>query len=297
VITTPTFVKVLTDNDLGVTGGHQVGVLIPKSEIAHFPPLDEDTLNPRVPTRLLWNGRVFKEGNFIHYNGKKFGKTRDEYRITPFTKRDFRDLGARTGDFLAFYHIAGTDFEIEIVPAGSDREADLGLPRGARPGTAAKPSHEAIDDFAQAETHIRDGNFEVPDAFGLSKTRRFQAVFRSLVQENFRGACCMPECPVDDQSFLDATHIVPWSSDRKVRLDPGNGLLLCKNHHVAFDSGLLGLERKGEDYFVKVSHKASTSKYVQRHISALGGKPIKRPAKYQLSGNCIAKHRANTFRP
>ncbi len=296
VMAAPSFVKVLSDNDLGITGGHQVGILIPKAEISRFPQLEEDEKNPRAPIQLFWNGRMFKQGNFIHYNNKKFGGTRDEYRITPFTKRDFRTLGATTGDFLVFGGINSSDFEIDLVAPDSERARDLGLPQGAQPGSAVKPSAEAIADLAEADSQIRNGNYQVPDTFSVTKIRRFQSVFRSMVELNFGGACCLPGCPVDDPRFLEATHIVPWSRNPALRLDPGNGLLLCKNHHVALDSGIITLDQKGVNYVVKVSSRQHESRYVQREIAALEGKALRNPVRHALANACVAYHRKNIFR-
>jgi hypothetical protein len=89
--------KVLSANDLGLTGAHQAGMLIPKQgpALAFFPLLDGRLKNPRI--RLTFHdaegGRW--ELTFIYYNGG----TRNEYRLTGMT-RFLRESGLRPGDEL-----------------------------------------------------------------------------------------------------------------------------------------------------------------------------------------------------
>lgn len=80
--------KVLSANDTGGTGGHQAGILVPKEPeiLAFFPKLDSTRRNPR--SLLLFvdeSGHVW-EFAFIYYNNRRFGGTRNEYRLTRMTK-------------------------------------------------------------------------------------------------------------------------------------------------------------------------------------------------------------------
>jgi hypothetical protein len=48
-MTTKTFIKTLSANDVGTTGGHMGGILVPKGDgelLAFLPPLDPNVLNP-----------------------------------------------------------------------------------------------------------------------------------------------------------------------------------------------------------------------------------------------------------
>jgi hypothetical protein len=96
--------KKLSANDLGITGSHQSGILVPKtSELQQFfPQLDSTLKNPRVTLTLkekdeslIWNF------NYIHYNNKFFGGTRNEYRLTCMTKF-LRAVAAKVDDDLIF---------------------------------------------------------------------------------------------------------------------------------------------------------------------------------------------------
>jgi putative restriction endonuclease len=49
---------------------------------------------------------------------------------------------------------------------------------------------------------------------------------------------------------LVASHIVPWSKNEKIRLNPSNGLCLNSIHDKAFDKGFITVTT---DYKIKVS--------------------------------------------
>ena len=98
------FHKTLSANDVGATGGHQGGVLIPKGErelLAMLPPLDPQVKNPDVwLTCFDQYGESFRF-RFVYYNNKLHDQngTRNEYRITYMTAW-FRSQGAREGDIF-----------------------------------------------------------------------------------------------------------------------------------------------------------------------------------------------------
>lgn len=96
--------KKLSANDVGTTGGHQAGILVPKVPgiLTFFPSLDPATKNPRLTlvVRELEDSTRW-EFNFIYYNNALFGGTRNEYRLTCMTKY-LRAIGAKEGDDLLF---------------------------------------------------------------------------------------------------------------------------------------------------------------------------------------------------
>ena len=94
--------KSLSANDLGRTGSHQVGVVIPKNLAmsSFFPTLPYEEVNPR---RILTfadsdTGETISV-NFIYYNNKRRGKSRDEFRMTGISAY-CRSRGAEVGDIL-----------------------------------------------------------------------------------------------------------------------------------------------------------------------------------------------------
>jgi putative restriction endonuclease len=76
--------------------------------------------------------------------------------------------------------------------------------------------------------------------------RVHQAAFRERVLGAYRESCSL--CRLNHPELLDAAHIIP---DREERGEPrvSNGLSLCKIHHAAFDSEILGIS---PDYVVHI---------------------------------------------
>lgn len=127
-----TFRKKLSANDVGQTGAHQGGLLIPKGEkdlLAMLPSLDRSVKNPDAWIHCVdESGHVLKL-RFVYYNNKLHdpGGTRNEYRITHMTGW-FRDVGAREGDELEISRTDPGHYEIAIRSAGFAEEAvEFGL--------------------------------------------------------------------------------------------------------------------------------------------------------------------------
>lgn len=54
---------------------------------------------------------------------------------------------------------------------------------------------------------------------------------------SYSGQCAL--CDTRHPAMLVASHIVPWSLDSRNRLNPRNGILLCRTHDAAFEAGIL----------------------------------------------------------
>lgn len=80
--------KILSKNDVGETGSHMAGILIPKQPtiLDFFPPLELHELNPRVEVVFMDSTGCSWPFNFLHYNNRFYGGTRNEYRLTGMTK-------------------------------------------------------------------------------------------------------------------------------------------------------------------------------------------------------------------
>lgn len=71
-----------------------------------------------------------------------------------------------------------------------------------------------------------------------NKVRLHQPMFRARVLAAYRSRCSV--CQLRHVELLDAAHIIP---DGKPHGDPvvPNGLAMCKIHHAAYDSNILGV--------------------------------------------------------
>ncbi len=78
------------------------------------------------------------------------------------------------------------------------------------------------------------------DIYQRVKVRgKAQEIFRAALLEAYDEQCAF--CGLSFFKALDAAHILAWSKckgdDRKHRMNPRNGILLCSNHHELFDAG------------------------------------------------------------
>ncbi len=82
-----------------------------------------------------------------------------------------------------------------------------------------------------------------------AKRRLHQDMFSSAVLRAYQQRCAI--CRLPRRELLEAAHILP---DRHPRGEPvvPNGLALCKLHHSAYDSNLMGIRPDG---IVEISHK------------------------------------------
>ena len=111
--------KQLSANDIGLTGGHQAGILVPrKTEIlSFFPTLDARTKNPRMTLVMREAGSGSRwEFNFIYYNNRFFGGTRNEYRLTCMTQY-LRSVNAKVGDDVVITVDSDRSYFIELEQA------------------------------------------------------------------------------------------------------------------------------------------------------------------------------------
>jgi len=112
--------KVLTSNDVGATGSHQAGIVIPSqiAECGFFPTLNHGIINPRIQISVeIPPTGSFLKINYIYYNGRLHGtSTRNEFRITGLTGF-LKSQGAFQGDSLTFSRDAGGHYSMILESA------------------------------------------------------------------------------------------------------------------------------------------------------------------------------------
>ncbi|WP_211129198.1 HNH endonuclease [Sinomonas albida] len=95
---------------------------------------------------------------------------------------------------------------------------------------SAEAVSAATDSFA--EEHVR----RYLDV--RTRHRLFQGVFRTQVLAAYQQRCAV--CNLGHPTLLDAAHIVPDREELGIA-SVVNGMAMCKFHHAAFDSRLLGI--------------------------------------------------------
>ena len=111
----------------------------------------------------------------------------------------------------------------------------------------------AVDDIATIDfapslsKQIEDNTYAKRSYLtAIVKVRLHQRSFREKVLNAYRSQCAF--CRLRHRELLDAAHIIP---DNLPESEPtvNNGLALCKLHHAAFDSFILGVT---PDYVIQV---------------------------------------------
>ena len=105
----------------------------------------------------------------------------------------------------------------------------------------------AIDIAPNISKQIEDNSYAKRSYLTATvKVRLYQRSFREKVLSAYRSQCAF--CRLRHRELLDAAHIIP---DNLPESEPtvNNGLALCKLHHAAFDSFMLGVT---PDYIIQV---------------------------------------------
>ena len=103
---------------------------------------------------------------------------------------------------------------------------------------ALEPDPDQLNAFRE---QIEQQSYEVADSTATVKTRgSAQKAFAEAVQANYGYRCAITG--IVSKDFLVASHIVPWSEDQSIRLDPSNGICLSLLVDRAFERGYLLIE-------------------------------------------------------
>jgi putative restriction endonuclease len=109
-----------------------------------------------------------------------------------------------------------------------------------------------------------DTSFEVSDADAIVNGRGpYQDRFRKRLTKIYGGRCAL--CDTRHENLLVASHIVPWAEDAKNRLNPQNGILLCRTHDAALESGLIHISPEGLTH-VAVTNAGKLGKDLYDHL-------------------------------
>lgn len=146
-------------------------------------------------------------------------------------------------------------------------------------------SEEEVKEFEQS---IDNGDFEVPDKEALSKTRgSAQRAFAKKVKDNYGWRCALTG--ISSREFLIASHIVPWSVDKSIRLDPANGICLSVLVDRAFEYGYISI---GDDLTVHVvSNAISSDGALESYLKKFDGVTLRLPTKQAPNPDYLRRRR------
>ncbi len=126
----------------------------------------------------------------------------------------------------------------------------------------------------------------------LIEQRKKQSYFRRIILSSYDGRCCITGLP--DHRLLIASHIVPWSRDKKNRLNPSNGLCLSAIHDKAFDKGLITLSNAFE-IIVSTQLRNNNNSFIKENFISIEGKTIELPNRFLPDVRFIEIHRNEIF--
>jgi putative restriction endonuclease len=135
-------------------------------------------------------------------------------------------------------------------------------------------------------------NLEGETKIRAVKTRVNQNVFRQIVLANYTGKCAVTG--FNNGIFLIASHIIPWSVDKKNRLNPQNGILLNSLHDRAFENGFMTID-KDFDILICSEFLKSKDNFVQSYFSAFHKKKIQMPVRFLPDTILLEKHFEEKF--
>lgn len=146
---------------------------------------------------------------------------------------------------------------------------------------AAEEFSVAVDTGLLQLAYLGGGGAQRAYALRVARERLHQPVFRARVLRAYQSTCAM--CRLRHANLLDAAHILPDGHPLGTPIVP-NGLALCKIHHAAFDTNLLGIR---PDLVIEVQPR------ILREIDG----PMLRHGLQEMHGSTLLTPRARASQP
>jgi putative restriction endonuclease len=126
------------------------------------------------------------------------------------------------------------------------------------------------------------------------RIRRGQQFFRQSILSAYGVRCCITGISVP--RLLVASHIMPWSDFPEQRLNPRNGLCLCRLHDAAFDAGLIALDENLNVVLSKRLRSYFPQPALEQNFVPYEGRPIRLPDKLaEPAFEFVSFHRERVF--
>lgn len=153
----------------------------------------------------------------------------------------------------------------------------------------AESLEKSDTEVAVLEALLNNGNYEVSDSTATVKTRgSAQRVFANAVKENYNWKCALTG--ITSKEFLIASHIVPWSVDDKIRLDPSNGICFSVFADRAFEYSYLIIE---DDSVVRVNwEKIGDDSVLGEQLAAFDGAMLNAPKSHPPKPEYLNRRRS-----
>lgn len=155
------------------------------------------------------------------------------------------------------------------------RLLDARFPATPQEDAAAETLATDPDEVETFRNQIECKSFEVPDSTATVKTRgSAQKAFADAVKANYGYRCAITG--IMTRNFLVASHIVPWSKDQSIRLDPSNGICLSLLVDRAFEKGYLLIE---DDHTIRIDwDRVGDDHALRSELEPYEGRTLNAPA-------------------
>lgn len=226
------------------------------------------------PGRGIWNPVKFDcTVSIVHkYNGPYDDELKDGNFLTYHYEASDPDGGsnrklrkaARTLAPLIYFHGIAPNLYVPYYPVyivedlPASRVVIVALDEALVPRPDSVEAHEI--ERAYVERVVR--------------SRVHQREFRAKVLAAYENTCAV--CQLRQPELLDAAHITPDSSETGIAFTP-NGLALCKIHHAAYDSNLLGIDGRRQIHLAPRLNLSAASEMRRAAFDSLGGRRLKTP--------------------
>lgn len=130
----------------------------------------------------------------------------------------------------------------------------------------------------------------------IIKARVNQSFFRKTILAAYNSTCCITG--INKPELLIASHIIPWATNKELRVNPTNGLCLNALHDKAFDNGLIAI--RPEDYSLVISSELKQKKFFsptcETNFISYESKQIILPDKFLPSREFLDYHYNKIFK-
>lgn len=111
------------------------------------------------------------------------------------------------------------------------------------------------------------------------------------MKKNYNFKCAITG--VHTKDFLVAAHIVPWHADKKIRIDPSNGICLSLIMDRAFENGFIIIE---DDLTLKVAwEKVGADSALESYLKLYDGKKLTAPLLSAPKPEYLQRRRTLTY--
>ena len=209
------------------------GIWRPKQLGPQAPALSVTTAPPRIGKTPPYDDQVGSDEGWFAYRYEKDDPS-------TWTNRAVRRAMEEQRPLIYFYGLEPGLYEA-IYPVYVVADDPDSLTFHLAPDVMAALALESRASTAEIEVRRAYETREI-------KVRLHQRRFRELVMRAYHTRCAV--CRIRHNPLLDAAHILP-DRDERGRPEVPNGLALCKIHHAAFDSHILGVS---PDCLIHIRH-------------------------------------------